>query len=185
MIDDTWTINPNIVLQDGSPVTDRALIGAVNRAKSEGATSLARTFLNLKRMKEELDALIKPITEQLEYVKGVALPEAYEAEGVTSMKVDGMTVYKSENVRASINKDAKDDAYQWLRDNGWPDLIQETVNASSLASVARGIMSPTKERDPETGEERIIGAGKNGDIFDMPDSLFNVYIQPTMGSRKS
>jgi hypothetical protein len=111
----------------------------------------------MKDYKEAVEADLKLLTAAIDKAKQETIPTMFKENGITSIAVDGYRYVISENVRASIPPDKKEEAYEWLRDNDLEKLIIETVNASTLAAEARRMMEVGKELDPD---------------------LFNVYILP-------
>jgi len=107
----------------------------------------------------------------VDVIKFSALPEAFEDEGIKSFTTtDGYRVTVSQLLRASCNKDHKFEAYQWLRENGFENIVTETVNAGTLSSVARMLLEGT---DPDA------------EVHELPDELFNVNITPTTSVTKT
>lgn len=108
-----------------------------------------------KAAKEEIEALGKEKTtwqKRFDHLRMVLIPEKMEEEGINKVDFDGIGRVTTEaNLYASIIKDKKEEAYDWLRDNGHGDLINGTVNASSLKAFLKECM-------------------RNGEAF--PDDLF-------------
>ena len=102
---------------------------------------------NLKYLKSRFGELHKRMKEEI-------VPKKFTEQGVSSMTVNGYRFTVSASSRTSIQKDKKDAAYDWLRDNGLEDLITETVNSSTLSATARDLMS---------------------EGVDLPDDVFNIY----------
>ena len=50
---------------------------------------------------------------------------------------------------ASIIAEKRPQAFQWLRDNGYGDIIQETVNASTLSAFAKTLLETENKELPE------------------------------------
>lgn len=138
----------------------------LNAARLMGAIPMARAFVVLHRMVEKIDNDLKPIFRTFEEYKTQHLPKVYEDSGVTSLPLaEGYRVGVAQTLRASIRKDQKDAAYQWLRENGLDDLITSTVNASSLSSTARIML-----------EE---------DNKELPTDIFNVALMATTSVTKT
>ena len=127
----------------------------VERVTKAGAIPLARAFVVLHRLHERMlsdEKAFKQFKALWKQTKEITVPEAFEAAGVPSVPLEeGFRVGTSVRTLASI-KD-REAAYKWLIDNGHGDIIQETVNASTLSALAK-----------ELGENNI----------DLPETLFNV-----------
>lgn len=138
-----------------------AMIAAVSILEQEGESDpvvWVRAYLQIKFFKDALDARLKAQNELVRKMVEEHLPRAFDKAGVKTITLDdGRRVTLSGLVRASI-KD-KEAGYDWLRKNGGEDLIQPTVNASTLAAFARARM--------EDGE-------------DLPEEYFNVYVMPSV-----
>ena len=104
------------------------------------------------------DALVKFKTE--------TIPKAFEAENLSSFTLDtGYRVGLNERYNASIKKDMKNEAYEWLRGNGLGDLITETVNASTLSAAGKALVE-------NEGKE-------------LPEQFFNAFFQTTASVTKT
>ena len=109
------------------------------KARKDGVVTLARAYVVLHRLtaraKEMLDVSDsgKVFGHLVERYAKFEIPEAFEQAGVPHVPLEeGFRVGVSVKFQASIVPDRKEDAYAWLRDNGLPDIITETVNASTL-----------------------------------------------------
>ena len=110
----------------------------------------ARTFVALRQVKDEAEDIYKSINKSYEIWKGERLPNVFDAEGVPTVNLDeGFRVTVSHKVYASIKKDCKGAAYQWLRDNNLGDIITDTVNSSTLSAVAKAEMEANRELNPD------------------------------------
>jgi hypothetical protein len=136
------------------PQLDKQMQGATKK----GAIPLAQSFCVFHRMMSVMDERIKPVKALFDNYKILIVPKVLEDSGVTSVPLDfGYRVQVSYATRASIRPEVKVDAQQWLRDN-YPDVLSETVNASTLSALAR-----------ELHENKNI---------DLPDKFFNVALVP-------
>ena len=102
------------------------------------------------RIKELTDALADVASRMSKIRNDLAteiLPQKFDTEGVGSINLKelGLQVTISEILRVSIPPKNKEDAYQWLKDNGLEDLISDTVNSSTLAATIRSLLAENKE----------------------------------------
>jgi hypothetical protein len=66
------------------------------------------------------------------------------------MTIDGLgRLGLTSDVFARIVTERRADAYQWLSDHGFGDLIQPTVNSSSLKATMRKLIKDGKESIPD------------------------------------
>jgi len=126
----------------------------VSANQKAGAITLARTYVVVHRMQARIDEILKPLSELSAQLKNVAIPEAFEAEGIPSVNLEeGFRVGVSVTTRASVRPGQKEAAIEWLSSNGYADIVQPTINASTLSSLAKQIGEDNK---------------------DLPDTIFNV-----------
>ena len=129
------------------------------QVEKRDAIALARAFVVLHRMQLRIAEAIKPLSDMFAEYKNFKLPEAFERDHVTSIPLaEGYRVGVSAQFRASIRPEFKDEAYEWLENNGFEDLISRTVNAGTLSSTAKQLLD-------EKGKE-------------LPEKLFNVALIP-------
>lgn len=127
---------------------ERELVDSLNL--TELITLMSDTRRSLDAAKETVSVL------QADYdqLAKSYVPEAMENAGMEQVIVSGIgRVNLRADIYASIKADMKQEAYEWLSDNGREGLITQTVNASTLKSAIR---------------EGI----KKGEEF--PEDLFNV-----------
>lgn len=143
------------------------------------AAQIAGLYNHLKDQFEELTAVQKEFSKFIELIKNVKLPEAFDREKLKTITLqDGTRVTKSDRTTASIIG-PQADAFDWLRENGYPDIIKETVNSSTMAATAKEILSNAKVLD--TG--MVVAIDPDMPI-DLPADLFEVRITPTTSVTK-
>ena len=125
---------------------------------------LARRFWTLKTLHERADKARKQLYHIVNAIDKGIFPAQLEKRDLDMVRVPelGRSFYSQDKTSASILD--KEGGYKWLRENGHEDLIQETVNAGTLASFARNLQI----------EEGI----------DLPEDLFKVTTYSTTGSSK-
>jgi len=123
---------------------------AVQETEGQGVVEFTRAFVALRAVKDNIEEALKPFDKFYLEVKDQKLPQAFDAAGVPSVNLEeGFRVTVAHNVRASIKKDMKDKAFDWLRENGLGDIITDTVNSSTLSALARSMGEENKELDAE------------------------------------
>ena len=119
------------------------------------------------RMKNMHDALKKQVTRLYHIVnsldKGI-FPAQLEKRDLDMVRVPELERSFSIRTNTSASMIDRDAGMKWLRENGHGDLIQDTVNAGTLASFARNLQI-------EHG-------------IDLPDEIFKVTTFNSMGSAK-
>lgn len=158
----TQYINSNVALSAIEDAKVHIAKFMAERPASNTATTLAERFLCAKRIYDELDAIKKTVSTMLEALKLHEIPQAFEREKATSVTLNiGYRVTLSQLTRAQmIDPEA---GKQWLRDNDHEYVITETVNAQTLASLAKELM--------EQGVE-------------LPDDKFKVTLLPSVSVTK-
>jgi hypothetical protein len=126
---------------------------------------LAREMKALRDTKDLADHIASELGKRYDFMRLALLPERFEAEGLQNLKAEGLgRVSLRGDIYAGILPGKKEDAFTWLGDTGRGDLIQPTVNASTLkASLKKAI---------EAGE-------------DIPEDIFRVspYTTAVISSR--
>jgi hypothetical protein len=107
---------------------------------------LLREFKAAKDFKEACDLLSKESGRLYDYLRLALVPERFEEDGISNMKVDGVgRVQLAGDLYAGVIKGKEDQAFEWLDDNGRGDLVKKTVNSSSIKAVLKKML--------ESGEE--------------------------------
>lgn len=151
-------------------VSIRGIEIIATKLREEPASHIAQQYAQLKRLYDDLEGMRKRMSKQIEFLKTVVLPEAFEREGITSFTTkDGYRVTVGHRVFASCLPDMKFEAYQWLKENGFEDIVTETVNAGTLSSLAKSLLTID---DPSSS------------ILELPEELFKVEIKPQTSSTK-
>lgn len=95
----------------------------------------------MKLAKDQLEAAKKVQTEyqkEFDHLRLVAIPAAMDEMGVSSMKIDGVgRLTLSTDAYAGIASGKSDEAYGWLQDNGFEDLVTEYVHPSTLKAFLK------------------------------------------------
>lgn len=167
--------------KDGSLLDDLDNDGV--KTIAELATAVQRTTDNIA----VLEAQVKEAKEKLRKLTDEDLPDMLMSLGVASFKLqDGSEVTVKQTYGAHINLDNKAAAHQWLRDNGFDDLIKNRVTCEFgrgedqaaddfMQAAIRMGHSPAQKADvhPSTlkafVKERIESGG------DIPHDLFGVF----------
>lgn len=130
----------------------------LDAAYKSGSITLARAFVVMHRLNEIMfsdeKSPFKPLKQEFAKLKTERVPGLFEQEGIDNVPLsEGFTVGTSTTKYASIKPGHKEAAYAWLREKDKGDLIQETINSSTLSAFAR-----------ELAEQN----------FDLPEDIFNV-----------
>tara|TARA_R110000796_G_scaffold106484_1_gene216897 strand:- start:8107 stop:8676 length:570 start_codon:yes stop_codon:yes gene_type:complete len=125
-----------------------------------GIAKIARTIRTTQQEVEELDAKLKARKKDLLKLTDEDLPSAMQEMGLSSFALDdGATVDVKPTYGASILVANRPKAYQWLRDNGYDDIIKNVVACQfgrGEDDRARDFQSFASQQGyPSTQEENI------------------------------
>lgn len=102
---------------------------------------LVRAMGNLQTIKDALEAELSALNKRYDYVRFVAVPSRFDAEGIVNMKVEGLgRVQLASDLYASIKSDKKEEAYQWLSDTGHGGAIQPSIHPSTFKAMIKAMM---------------------------------------------
>jgi hypothetical protein len=153
-----------------------------------GIAGLARSAKLLEKEIEDLEKTLSEKTEQYRKLTEQAIPEALAESGMKSFVMgDGSSISIRPFYGASIPKTRQAEAFQWLRDHGFDDLIKNTVSVRfgrNEDELCTGLMQSLQQQgfpveqnqkiEPQTlkawAKERI----EKGQPIDT--ELFGVYI---------
>ena len=128
---------------------------------------LADQYKALKDLKAKKEDELKDVKERIDDIEK-KLVEAMTDEELQNFTRDGMTFYLNPKIFVSAKADSKIELYDALKENGFGDMVQETVNANSFASFVREQMA------------------ENGDtVPDWLDGLVNIHEETKIGTRKA
>lgn len=132
------------------------MVARAEQYKFQGAgpEQLARHFIKVRELYDALDEVNKKISDLKRRMAEELIPGAFEDAGVSTITLkEGYRITTSAFVRASTrNMEA---GIAWMKGHGMADVVKETINASTLAAVAKSMMQDNRE---------------------LPDELFNVYV---------
>lgn len=126
--------------------------------------TLALKLMELKATKKELDEQIKSVNEEIKKVEKELAEEMVNME-MQSFTHDGYLFYLTTKVYASPISERKAELYTWLKEHGYGDLVQETVNTNTFTAFIRELI----EQEELPHELR---------------QLINIYEETTIGMRR-
>lgn len=120
----------------GEPPYRQALDEATRNLDLE---SQAKLFVQLRDLYERADAVKSQLGRMFDDLRVRHIPERMDDLGLTSAKVDQVgTVILTDDLRVkTINKRS---LFDWLEETNNGDVIQESVNASTLKALLRRTM---------------------------------------------
>ncbi len=109
---------------------------------------LADQLKDTKERKKELEAEVKRLGEEIEWLDG-ELSDAMAEEECERFCRNGSTFYLNSRLFASPIAGRKEELYQTLKDQGYGEIVTETVNANTLASFVKEQMAENEEHLPD------------------------------------
>jgi len=94
-----------------------------------GISALARRAKSLEKQIEDEEETLKGLKEKYRKLTEEAIPEALAELGMSSFRMeDGSSIDVKPFYSASITEARRAEAFQWLRDHGFDDIIKNTVS---------------------------------------------------------
>lgn len=116
------------------------LADQLRAASNKGSTQLSRAFVVLHALQGSFEERSKILNAMFAVYKTSVVPGVFENEGVPHVALaEGFRVGTSMTSFTSMVSDQKEEAMKWLRNNDYADIIQETVNSSTLSALARNL----------------------------------------------
>lgn len=121
---------------------------AKTEIEAQNLVDQIRAFDHIRNTYDVLDENRKTVYNMIEAISRESIPAKMDADGVTSIRVDGVGRV-SLNTRVSVSMLDKYAAMEWLRSNGHGDLIQETVNSSTLSAFSKSLLEEEGKELPD------------------------------------
>ena len=102
-----------------------------------------KTFKRLRDANERLEASRKKFNTFLDFFSRNIIPDMMQEQGVKTISLDDIGYRFTVSVKMNASMADKAAGMEWLRNEGHGDLIQETVNASSLSAFAKSYIEET------------------------------------------
>lgn len=117
-------------------------------AQYDGLTlvDLVHAMSTLQNRKEAMEDQLKLINKEFDFLRITKIPAVMEEDGVERINVTGIgRVSLTADMHVSVKADQKAAFFEWLRDNGRGDLLQENVNPSTLKATVKGMFKKGEE----------------------------------------
>ena len=103
---------------------------------------VVREFHGQGEIVDSLSAKLKREKELYDFIAKDYLPERMDSEHVSVIKVDGIgRLQKRGEVAVNVTKSRREELHDFLRENGYGDLISETVAPQTLKSWVKEQMT--------------------------------------------
>ena len=110
--------------------------------------ALADRLRSLRDEKEDMERVVKDIIADIEATEQ-RLAEAMIDSETQNFTRAGRMFCLTTKTRASAIAGAKEELFSALRENGFGDLVYETVNANTLSSFVKEQLAGNEDRLPE------------------------------------
>ena len=159
--------------------------------KTTNINKLADKIKELQAQQAQLqiqEDAVKQKKKDIEHLSGEVIPTMLSEMGLSFLKLqDGSSVEVKTNYSATITQAKKEEAFNWLRENGLGDIIKNEISvsfgrnednkAADYANLAKGQGFEPQQKlkvEPMTLKALVrerLEAGK-----EMPTELFNIYV---------
>lgn len=128
---------------------------------------LADKLRELKERKERLETELKDVNAQIEETDRALAAEMVANEIQNFVRGGRMFYLKTETYVSSV-AERKSELIEWLKDNGYGSIVQETVHPRTLSATVKELMEENGDELPRDLAE-----------------LVNVFEKTTVGLRKA
>lgn len=112
-------------------------------------SNLCYRLKDLSKLKEQKEAELDAINQEIKQLSEVSIPCVLDELGVKTITLtSGEKITCELVIKASIPKDRADEAFKWLEDHGFQDLIKTTIklqydrgNHQTAAAVYNSLLS--------------------------------------------
>lgn len=111
---------------------------------TERLATLATEFAVLYKQLEAATLHKTAIQKKFDHYKIEVIPDAMDEESITSCQIEGIGRLGLTN-DARVSTIDKEAAFAWVRENGYEDLITETINGSTLKSFLKEMKAKGEE----------------------------------------
>ena len=158
--------------------------------KVNDAKSLSEQVVKLQSLEEDLakqEEHLKRLKKDIEVMSGEVIPTMMQEMNLSTLKLsDGSSVEVKPIYGASISPAKKEEAFNWLRNNGLGDLIKNEITvsfgrnednkASDYANLAKGQgYEPVQKLKVEPMTLKALVRERLESGQEMPSDLFNVF----------
>lgn len=152
----------NITSNEGMTIQDFRKV--VEELRSQDLPDAVTDFKSLRDFRDEVKKSIKEIDDLYRAAIEEHMTPMFKDKKLSSITVNGYRYTLSETTRASMVAGRKQEALDWLRNNNLQDIIQETVNSSTLSATAKQLII---------------------DGFELDSDFFHVFFQPNVSITKA
>lgn len=117
---------------------------------------MAHDLRNLKDKKEKLEGELSDTNKAIRRLAEQEIPEYMEENEIEKISIDGVgTLYTTLKIYANVKKENKEAFYNWLREHGNEDMVQEYVFPATLNAFAKEQLNEGKPLPDDLIEARL------------------------------
>ena len=159
--------------------------------RTTNINKLADKIKELQAQQEQLqiqEDAVKQKKKDIEYLSGEVIPTMLSEMGLSFLKLqDGSSVEVKTNYSATITQANKEEAFNWLRENGLGDIIKNEISvsfgrnednkAADYAELAKSQgLDPMQKLKVEPMTLKALVRERMEAGKEMPTELFNIYV---------
>ena len=150
-------------------------LSTVNETGLSQVSKLAQMQLQVEQRVADLEAELKTAKSDLKAIAEDQLPAAMAEHNISELKLDdGSSISVSTFYSASIPKDRADEAFTWLVDNNFGDLIKNQVATNFVRGQEEQAEKFATEVEPMTLKAWVREKTEQG--LNIPHDLFGIFI---------
>ncbi|MNO26525.1 hypothetical protein D3C76_163790 [compost metagenome] len=135
---------------DDAPEAPDLLLKWYNEYKDQSYPKLAARMLVLAKEAKAADDNKIRLNKELDVIRLKVVPERFLKDEVKSMNITGIgRLGLTKDAYCLQPKETQEDLYTFLKENGYPDIVKETVNPSSLKSIVKELEQAELEKEVE------------------------------------
>lgn len=135
--DDIETLSRNI---DAQVKALRVITDQIRDDGSADAATAAQVLFYVKNSHAVADRAVKDMYAVRDFLDKTIVPAKMEEQGIDMLRIPELARSFSRQSKMSASFLDKQKGFEWLRGIGQGDIIQETVNAGTLASFCRNMI---------------------------------------------
>jgi hypothetical protein len=138
--EDQWTKSRIVTELATVAENAEAWLEKIKDDKTLKPADLAKVYFYMDGFHDDVKAALNRLYHVIDAMDKFVLPTLLEHHGIDMVRVP--EIKRSFSIRQMMTASIvdKEEGMKWLRENGFKDLIQETVNAGTLASTFRSMI---------------------------------------------
>ena len=113
---------------------------------SKSLVELIGAMSTLQNRKEALEEQLKILNREYDFLRITKVPSRMEDDNIDRISIPGIgRVSLTADMHVSVKASMREKFYDWLRDNGRGDLIQDVVNPSTLKAAVKRMLQSGEE----------------------------------------